>query len=195
MKNSENKLFRKLTGILFLVTAIIFTSCEGPMGPPGMPGEEGGLEYAAIYDIEGDFTSSNNYRLDFTFPGDGIYDTDVVLVYILWEVVDGLEVWRLCPQTVVLKDNGSGETDVLQYNFDYTYVDVQIFLEFTFHESALLPGETDDQVFRIAVVPADFVALKSVDVSDINTILQYPDIELKMNTKVELETIPKVEMK
>ena len=185
---------KKLANIILAFTALIIVSCEGPMGPPGAQGEDGGLELATIYDIEGDFTSGNNYRFGFTFPGDGIYDTDVVLVYILWEVVDGLEVWRLLPQTVVLKDNGSGETDVLQYNFDYTYVDVQVFLEFTFPESSLLPAETDDQVFRIAVVPADFVALKSVDVSDINTILQYPDIELNMNTKVELETIPKVEL-
>lgn len=185
---------KKLANILIAFTALLLVSCVGEMGPMGPQGETGGIEYAAVYEIEGDFTSDNNYNLGFQFPGNGIYESDVVLVYILWETADGLDVWRLLPQTVVLKDNGSGETDVLQYNFDFTMVDVQVFLEFTFHESALLPAETDNQVFRIAVVPADFAALKSVNVSDINTILEYPGIELKMHNKVELETIPGIEI-
>lgn len=180
---------KKLAGILFIVAAVIFTSCDGPMGPVGPPGEDGGLEYATIYDIEGDFTSGNNYNFGYVFPNGGIYESDVVLVYILWEVVDGLEVWRLCPQTVIT-DEG-----VILYNFDYTYEDVQVFLEFTVPEGSLLPAETDNQVFRIAVVPADFAALKSVDVSDINSILQYPGVELKMNEKVVLETKVELEIK
>lgn len=180
---------KKLAGILLIVTAVIFSSCYGPIGPVGPPGEDGGLEYATIYDIEGDFTSGNNYNFGFVFPNGGIYETDVVLVYILWEVVDGLEVWRLCPQTVV-DDEG-----VIQYNFDYTYQDVQVFLEFTVPESSLRSAETNNQVFRIAVVPADFAALKSVDVSNINTILQYPGIELKLNPKVMLDTSVELEIK
>lgn len=180
---------KKLASIILAFTALIFASCEGPVGPIGPSGEDGGLELATVYEIEGDFTSGNDYRFGYSFPGDGIYDTDVVLVYILWDVVDGLDIWRLCPQTVVV-DEG-----VLQYNFDYTYVDVQVFLEFTVPESTLLPAETDNQVFRIAVVPADFAASKSVDVSDINSILQYPDIELNMHDRISLESIPEIEIK
>ncbi len=179
---------KKLTGILFIALAMLIASCEGPMGPMGPPGLDGGLEYASIYEIEGDFTSDNDYRLGFTFPGNGIYDSDVVLVYILWETAEGMDVWRLLPQTVVLQGDG-----VIQYNFDYTYVDVQVFMEFTIPENELLASETDDQVFRIAVVPADFAASKSVDVSDINTILQHPRVELKMMDRIELETVSKIE--
>lgn len=180
---------KKLLSILVIATAMIIASCEGPVGPVGPPGEPGGLEYASIYEIEGDFTAGNDYRLGYVFPDGGIWDSDVVLVYILWEVADGLDVWRLLPQTVVLKNQGSGETDVLQYNFDYTYQDVQIFLEFTFPPEFLLPDETDNQIFRIAVVPADFVAQENIDVSDINTILEAPNLELNMVPKMDL-TIP-----
>lgn len=186
---------KKLATIILAFTTLIMVSCVGDIGPMGPAGDDGydgadgGLEYATIYEIEGDFTSGNDYRFGYGFPGDGIYDTDVVLVYILWDVVDGIDVWRLCPQTVVL-DNG-----VIQYNFDYTYIDVQVFLEFTVSENSLLPAETDNQVFRIAVIPAEFVALKSVDVSDINSILQYPEIELNLHDRINLESITEIEIK
>lgn len=180
---------RKLVSIFFIAITILLSSCEGPVGPPGAPGADGGIEYAAIYEIEGDFTSNNNYRFDYVFPDGGIYESDVVLVYILWEVADGMDIWRLCPQTVVLNDG------VIQYNFDYTYADVQVFLEFTVPESSLLPAETENQVFRIAVVPAEFAALKSVDVSDINTILQYPEIKLDVHPKIKMETSPQIDIK
>lgn len=191
--NPFNKM-KKITLVLFTAFAIIFSSCEGPMGPPGPPGEDGFI--GSVFEIQGDFTLENNYTLYTEYPSNiTVYDSDVVLVYILWEVVDGIDVWRLLPQTVVLKSNNSGETDVLLYNSDYTAADVQVFLEFTFPANELLPDETDNQVFRIAVLPADFAALKSVDVSDFNSILKAPNIELKSFDKIEFGTTPTIEIK
>lgn len=182
---------RKIASIILVASAILFAACEGPMGPIGPEGPSGADGFiGSIFEIQGDFTSDNNYTLYTEYPSEiEVYESDVVLVYILWEVVDGMDVWRLCPQTVVL-DEG-----VIQYNFDYTYADVQIFLEFTVPESSLLPAETDNQVFRIAVLPADFAALKSVDVSDFNTILRAPDIELKSFDRIELGELPIIEIK
>lgn len=170
---------KKITTILLILSAVIIISCEGPMGPPGLQGQDGNALIGTIFEIEGDFTPQNDYRLVFDFPNDFvIYNTDVVLVYILWEQTDNLDVWRLLPQTVVLKDEYG--TDVLQYNFDYTVVDVQVFLEGTIDFNTLLPEEWKDQIFRIAVLPADFMAKKSFDMSDFNSILKAP--ELKLNT-------------
>jgi hypothetical protein len=105
----------------------------------------------------------------------------VVLVYILWEVanVNGkqTDVWRLLPQTVLLDDG------ILQYNFDYTVADVKIFLEGTTNFNNLLPAETNNQVFRIAVLPADFIAKKSVDINDFNSLNTLPG--LKLDIKME----------
>jgi hypothetical protein len=67
---------------------------------------------------------------------------------------------------------------VLQYNFDYTVDDVKIFLEGTTDFNYLLPAETDDQVFRIAVLPADFMAQKSVDIKDFNSLKNLPGLKL-----------------
>jgi len=84
------------------------------------------------------------------------------------------DVWRLLPQTRFI-DSG-----IIQYNFDYTVYDVRIFLETTFQYDELLPAETQGQVFRIAVLPADFVASKkSAELSDLNVLMN--SRELKFN--------------
>jgi RNAse (barnase) inhibitor barstar len=167
---------KKLTTMILLFTSVFILSCEGPMGPPG---EDGDALIGSIFEMEGDFNASNEYELFFDFPQNfEIYDTDVVLVYLLWDVVNvngkNTDVWRLMPQTIVFKDiyPNYTETDVLQYNFDYTVNDVRIFLETTMQFSDLLPAETQDQVFRIAVVPADFIASKkAAEISDLNVLM------------------------
>lgn len=159
---------KKITSILLLFTAILISSCEGPVGPPG---QDGDALIGTIFEKEGDFTAANNYELYFNFPNNfEIYDTDVVLVYILWETttVNGnqTDVWRLMPQSRFIDDG------VIQYNFDYTVTDVRFFLETTFDYADLLPAETDNQVFRIAVLPADFLATKkSVEINDLNVLM------------------------
>ncbi len=177
---------KKLINLGFLLFIITLISCEGPMGPPGVPGNDGDSLIGTIFEYQGDFRKENNYELFFDFPGDfEIYDTDVVLVYILWDVIDvngvATDLWRLLPQTVVLDDG------VLQYNFDYTVLDVRFFLEGTTDFNNLLPGETDNQVFRIAVLPADFIAKKSIDINDYNAIKSIPNINLNSLGEFSLE--------
>ena len=81
----------------------------------------------------------------------------MTLVYILWET-DGKEIWRLLPQSVFFDDA------VLQYNFDFTDVDVRIFLEGNVDFGTLDASWLQDQVFRVVVVPADNVG--RLDYSD-----------------------------
>ena len=170
---------KKITFIIMLFSSVFILSCEGPMGPPGMDGKDGTDLLGTVFEMEGDFLPSDNYELFFDFPVSfKVFDTDVVLVYILWDVVNvngkNTDVWRLLPQTIVL-DEG-----VIQYNFDYTIYDVKIFLEATIPFNELLPAETQDQVFRIAVLPADFVASKkAAEINDLSILMNSP--ELKFN--------------
>ena len=172
------KTFKTLT--LILASFFIVTSCEGPMGPPGMDGD---TLLGSVFEIEGDFTAANQYQLYYDFPNNfEIYDTDVVLVYILWDVVTvngkNVDVWRPLPQTLVF-DEG-----VLQYNFDYTVNDVRVFLETTLPVGSLLPAETQDQVFRIAVLPADFVSKKTKsELNDLNLLMDSPEIKFNLVKK------------
>jgi hypothetical protein len=174
---------KTITGLLLILTLIFAASCEGPMGPPGIDGIDGDNLLGTVIEIEGDFTPANDYLLYYAFPNNlEIYDGDVVLVYILWETVQtnngGLtDVWRLLPQTVILNDG------VLQYNFDYTTADVQIFLEGTSNFNNLLPAETDDQVFRIAVLPAALLKSAIIDYKDYNEVMKSLNITQEMIKK------------
>ncbi|MGD9929784.1 MAG: hypothetical protein AB7U05_07165 [Mangrovibacterium sp.] len=163
---------KTINRLFILLTVLFLSSCEGEQGPPGIPGEDGINLLGSVIEIEGTFNPENDYRLYYEFPNNlEIYDSDLVLVYILWDQADNgngnvLDIWRLVPQTVVLPEG------VLQYNFDYTVADVEIFLNYTSDYSELLPAETDNQVFRIAVLPAAYAANKSIDLADMNAVMK-----------------------
>jgi hypothetical protein len=193
---------KKITIILFIALAAIITSCEGPMGPPGLPGNDGEDGFiGTTFEFTDDFTAANDYELIFNFEDNGYipYESDVVLTYISWKNEDGLDYWRPLPQTHYFESGA-----ILQYNFDFTadipndvLVDMAVFLEGDIDLSTLPTSYTLDQKFRIVVVPSDFLALKSVDVSDINSILQSP--QLKLNTIkglkfTDLESTPEIQI-
>ena len=163
---------KTITGILLVFALAVLTGCVGEPGPPGPPGEDGDSFIGSVFEIEGDFTSGNDYSLFFEFPNTiEVFESDVVLVYILWEQTEDnsgqpVDVWRLLPQTVVLNEG------VLQYNYDHTFNDVQIFLEGTIDFNTLLPAEWQNQVFRIAVLPADYAMSNNLDVSDFGSVMQ-----------------------
>jgi hypothetical protein len=184
-----------LWNFVFLISTVLLFSCEGPAGPPGPPGTRGqdgqdGLDgdsfLGSVFEIQDNFTSENNYELFFEFPETvEVFSSDIVLVYILWEQYTDsygelLDVWRLLPQTVFLEEG------TLQYNYDYTYYDVLIFLDGTIDFASLLPAETDNQVFRIVVLPADYAQSKSLDVSDYDAVMK--------TLRIDHENIIKIDM-
>ncbi len=172
--------FRNIAALFLISIAASLTSCEGEIGPMGPPGEDGGLYYGTSYELTGDFTAENGYSLFFDFP-EPIYESDVVLVYMFWEQDNGLNVWRLLPQTIFLDNNG-----LIYYNFDYTIQDVKVFMEGT--SDVWVSGDTDNHYIKIAVVPADFIAQKSVDVNVISTIIDAPNLKLKNFDTIDLGT-------
>ncbi|AUS04301.1 hypothetical protein [Pseudotamlana carrageenivorans] len=158
--------------ITLLCLTILFISCEGergPVGPEGPPGVDGLLGLA--FEIEITFNQSNNFEHieDYGFD---VYPSDVVLTYISWETDNGTEIWRLLPQTTFLQNSA-----VLTYNFDFTQNDVRIFLDSngTFNLVDLTPEWTDNQVFRVVVVPADFVS--DIDTSNLDAVMKATNIE------------------
>lgn len=174
--------------IYFLLSFIFiaFTSCsdDGEMGPPGPPGPQGppgedGL-IGTVFDIEGDFTAANDYTLFVeyaNFTDIEVFESDVVLVY-LRVGTDGeaggepVYVWRMLPQTYYLDGGGT-----MQYNYDYTFFDTSIFLDSDVDLSTLGAEFTDNQVFRIAILPADFA--QSNDVSNYEAVMSALKIQEK----------------
>ena len=155
------------------VFALLLTSCTGDQGPPGFDGYDGtdgqvgSIIASSAFEIELNFTPTNNYEYIEAYGFD-VFPTDVTLVYILWETLDGQDIWRLIPQTVVFDDGN------LVYNYDFTQVDVRFFLEGSTDFSTLDSAYTENQVFRVVVVPADNVG--RVDYSNFNTITKQYNI-------------------
>ncbi len=181
---------KNITLLFGAFLTLFILSCEGPIGPPGPPGFDGlnGVDgvtnLGQVLEIEGTFDAGNEYSLFYEFPETvEVFESDVVLVYILWEVAeDGngepLDVWRLLPQTRIL-DQG-----LLQYNYDFTFLDVKVFLESDFDLGTLTPIDTDNQVFRIAIVPAEFAQSSKMDTSNIGEVMSSLNItEIDINRR------------
>jgi hypothetical protein len=146
--------------LFFLASVLLvgFTSCsgpagfDGPIGPEGPAGQDGGLVYASAIELIGDFTPTNDFQIVEPFGFD-VFPADVALVYIKWDQLDdGTELWRQLPQSAYLKQG------ILAYNFDFTTADFSLFLDGTVPDFAALdPIYLNNQVFRIVVVPAEFL--------------------------------------
>ncbi|OBX22316.1 hypothetical protein LX77_00154 [Gelidibacter algens] len=161
----------KKTVSLLVLIAILLTSCtgdQGPIGPPGLDGIDGIPIAASAFEIDVNFNDANEFSIAENY-GFQVLISDVTLVYILWETNNGQNIWRLLPQTVTFDDGN------LIYNFDFTQTDVRIFLEGTTNFSTLDAEWTQNQVFRVVVIPADNV--DGVDLSNINEVMKANNIE------------------
>ena len=158
---------KKLLTFLTL-TLFLFNSCSGdgevgprgPQGPPGEPGENGLI--GTVFETDVDFEADTYYEIVPIPEAIEVLPSDVVLVYLL-EYVDeetGKDVWSLLPQTFYL-DEGQ-----LVYNYNHTDSDVEIFLDGNIDFSTLGAEYTDNQVFRIVIIPADPYETSGVDASN-----------------------------
>ena len=153
------------------VFALLLTACEGPQGPPGFdglpgpqgpPGQDGGIFVADAFETEPlNFNNGNEFQI--TFEGLDLINSDVVLAYIEWELPDGTLTWRQIPQNVFFDDG------VLIYNFDFTQDTVTFFLDGTVDFNSLDPVWTQNQIFRVVIVPAD--PINGVDLSNLNSVM------------------------
>lgn len=182
--------------LLYLFTILSFSlvSCsgdEGPVGPPGPQGPPGadGL-IGTVFDLPPiDFNETDNYSAVFDyadFTDVEVFESDVVLVY-LRVGTDGeaggepVYLWRLLPQTYYV-DGGT-----MQYNYDYSFFDVNIFLDGDVALSSLGSAFLDDQVFRVAIVPADFAQNTGVNVEDYNAVMSAMNVDTQDIPELELQ--------
>ncbi|WP_333809635.1 hypothetical protein [Flavobacterium sp.] len=121
-----------------------------------------------VIQVTRSFNSGNGFSTFVNF-GAPIYSSDMILVYHLYDVVGGQSVWRLMPQTYYLNDGGE-----LDYNFDFTRYDVNIFLDANFPLTSLSPVWTQNQTFRIVIIPGYFSNRNAqhVDFNDYNAVIE-----------------------
>ena len=106
---------KKIILLLAITASFLFHSCS--------PKEEIHADLLAeVFQVTTSFTAANNYSKLITL-NPPIYNSDMVLVYRSFDVINGQRVWRQLPQAVYLIQ---GE---LNYNFDFTRNDINLFLE------------------------------------------------------------------
>ena len=158
---------RKITLILAFIGMIGLQSCtvreEVEIDP---------IDYdtiSEVMEVTTSFGSSNNFSRLVTF-NPPIYASDIVLVYHLYDVVNGDDIWRSMPQTYYLSNGRE-----LDYNFDFTRYDVNIFLGANFDMNTLTSDWTQSQTFRIVIVPASFKT--AVDYTDYDAVIKAFNID------------------
>lgn len=173
-----------ITGLLSCISDNVGPT--GPMGPQGPQGNDGPKgDSGFVFEFEQvDFTGPD-YEVFLPFPDDfESLNSDVALVYLLWDVVDldgvDTEVWRQIPQTILTNEG------LLQYNFDFTMGDVRLFLDADFDLALLGAMDTDDWVVRIVIVPGDFWSSSRLDPSaieynDLIEMLDLPQLDVPIS--------------
>lgn len=166
---------KKIALLLSFIT-VLFVSCstEGTQGPPGPQGPQGpagsdGI-LGQVFEVEVDFTAANNYQFLVEFPATiEVFDSDIVIAYILDEVDNGVDIWEPLPQTLFLGN------DILLYGYDHTFFDINFFMDGTVDLGTLDAIYTDAIVFRVAIIPADFA--ETLDLTNMKQVMDALKIE------------------
>ena len=165
---------RKFLSFIVLAS-LFFASCssDGDRGPQGPPGEDGINILGQSFETPAVDFNDPDYSIFVEIPSDiEILPSDIVLVYWLEDVDDnGNDIWTLTPQTIYL-DEGQ-----FQYTYNHTDFDVNIFLQANIERSIIDDFYTQDQIFRIVVLPVDEIQGSNLDVSN------YQNLKASINLK------------
>lgn len=138
---------RNVILVLGLVV-LSLTGCTGPAGPQGPIGPQGTYVVGKTYEYTVNFTPGNNYEVVIDFP-QAIYESDVVLVYVLEGQDNGNDIWRPVPRPAYFTQG------TMSYEYDFTRNNIKLFVDSDFDLSTIPTTWTLDQVFRVVIVPSD----------------------------------------
>ncbi|MCR9228813.1 MAG: collagen-like protein [Flavobacteriaceae bacterium] len=180
----------KFSTILGAVIVFVFAACEGPQGPPGYDGLDGAQGPQGEPGIQGQVVEVEGIYFDYIPEGNlfstlitfrditnfDVYQADAVLVYrhngtVALDDGSNADLWTQIPQNYFL-DQGT-----IQYVFEHTYVDVELFIDGNFDLSTLSTDFTDDQLFRIVFVPSEFAESPDFDAANLNSVMSKLQID------------------
>lgn len=193
---------KKTTLVLGAFLTLFFVACEGPAGPPGLDGFDGqdgqpgldgepGIE-AQVFEVEGvnfDYSAADNLFetiLVFEdFTSFEVLKEDAILVYRFDGLVDfqdgsSEDSWGLIPQNFFLAEG------TMQYVPSHTLLDVSILIDGNFDLSTLSTDFTDDQIFRVVIIPGVVAESAKVDQSNISAVMSSLGLEEKDVKKIKL---------
>ena len=169
---------------LLLISVFVLSSCGndgavGPQGPPGANGLDGldGLGYTFEETVTFDYFSNENLYSAIIPISDDIAteqpEADAVLVYRLEVLTDeGVEfdTWSLIPQNFFIEEG------TIQYVYNHTASDVEIIIDGNFDLSNLDAGFTENQTFRVIVIPS-LIFSSGLNLSDMEAVMKALDLK------------------
>ena len=171
---------KKLTLVFATFSILFFAACEGPQGADGFDGQDGfdgenGIQ-GQVFEVDGiNFAynaADNLHEALITFDNFTSFEVlkeDAILVYRFEKTVslnDGSEVdsWGLLPQNFFLNEG------TIQYVPLHTLVDVEILIDGNFNLSSLNTDFTQDQIFRVVVIPNKLAASAKINTANIKAV-------------------------
>lgn len=136
---------KKIFLLLAVVGMTFLQGCEGDPGPQGEPGRSVEAEVFEIRNVDFIDDGGGNFAILYDL-NPSILPSDMIMMYRLAST-SGLDVWESMPKTYYFT-NG----EELDYNFDFTTNDISVYLGYT-DGSVLQPAFTQNQVFRVVVIP------------------------------------------
>jgi hypothetical protein len=167
---------KKITLLLVFIGITMLQSCEVTEvtevydSPINIPKTE-------VFEITASFNANNNYSKIVLFDP-LLRSSDSVLMYHLYDVVNGQDVWRLMPQTYYFDNNGA-----LDYNFDFTRNSAKIYLSANFNLNSLEASWTQNQTFRVVIIPDGFA--KTIDKNNIESVMKALQVDQQKIKKID----------
>ncbi len=173
---------KKLSTVIIILVAIVASSCSGSDGLDGLDGKDGVENIGTVFEITGDFNAAGNYEISYTFPlTTEVFESDVVTAYRLdGETDNGNKIWTALPQTIFFNDGSS-----FQYNFNYTFNDVVIFMDGAFDLATFHSDWKTGQTFRVAVLPADYASSTNLNTNNLSDVMNSLNITTNDIVKVK----------
>lgn len=168
---------KKITLLLVFIGMITLQSCT----VNEVRDEYDNDTISEVFEVTSSFNTGNGFS-SFVNLGTPIYTSDMILVYHLYDVIGGEDVWRLMPQTYYFNDGRE-----LNYNFDFTRNDVSIFLDSNYPLNTLSADWTQNQTFRIVIIPGYFSgkSTKKVEFKDFDSVVEAYKINIDNIRKVQ----------
>ena len=168
---------KKILTLFAVVGLIVFSSCEGPEGPPGLDGPKGDPGFVSeVFELDNvnfSFNANDGYNI-YRQLNPLIADSDVVLIYRLAGTINSnTPIWQLIPRTMYLSNNRE-----LDYDFDFSRQDFTIYASGNYDVSTT-PDLLNNQTFRIVIVPGSFSdkSVNKPDYSDYNAVIKKYNID------------------
>lgn len=165
LKNNKKYISKKITLLTALIGMISISSCTvNEIRDTSVDNDT--ISEVWEYNTNINFTSSNNFSLLIPF-NHTIYPSDMILVYRLSGIDNGLDVWKLLPENYFFNDG------TLNFGYYFDFTKSNVFVRMIGNDLSTVPTQNRlNQVLRVVVIPGYRANKKAIDFNDYNAVVK-----------------------